>query len=437
MGGYGARKEYCSGVYDDLYARAVYLQGSKTGKVLFLALDLVGLNRKYGDLLKRQLCRACPSLKPEDIVIHCTHTHSAWESLGVLGEPHKFFIDGIIRARFRVPVFRELVHRIVAMIKKVLVPENIFEGRMGFLKTRTPEALTWNRRKRKPEAQELVIIKLEDLRGKLRGLLFNFGAHGTTVGHRNTLQSAEWMGEAVRHLRASLPDPGTFVMLLVGASGDIAPAWDGKDVDWGPFSPPRREFQFMTMYGRRIAELCLPSYENITCRDVEVVTAPIRELFVKAGPFLRSNSPRDLLRYLGLNLKYNFLKGLLLLSHGSANALASLVKIQGERGYFLQTWIQVVTLDDFTILCSPGETFTSIRDGIYQKVVDSSQMMMIGFANDYASYLFPLGVLYEGGYEPQFQFAPRAGDVVKNELLKLLRDLEFCNVDSRTGIHRD
>jgi hypothetical protein len=77
---YGAR-----GIHDPLYSRALVFQDSAGTKVALLSLDICMIDRNNASLMRRFIASQT-DLRPENIIIAATHTHSgpAAMSLGSL-----------------------------------------------------------------------------------------------------------------------------------------------------------------------------------------------------------------------------------------------------------------------------------------------------------------------------------------------------------------
>lgn len=445
LGGYGNRREGCTGVHDDIYARALYVQGDRTGHVLLVTLDLIGLSDKRVALVKRAICRACPALTPAEIFVNANHTHSAWESLGVLG-PGKVVIDGMLRVRFDVAVFRELVDRLVQLTREVTAPGTLVPARLGIGKVPLGHLVVNRRASRRPLRQALGVIKVETPTGVLLGAYMNFGAHGTLLGARNCAQSAEWMGAAVKYFRQLLQSPASkhasgagagagakprsesepFALFAVGAQGNVKPVLPAPlraEARAELPALPRDAFWAVEAYGWLVARAAVALLPTISCRPVSRVQAVTRRLSIPFGPIPRGPGLKARLRYCLEKLKMRVLLAFLHGVHGGDPALTHYEKTPG--GWALQTIVHAVALDDVLVLGAPGEIFTGLVEWVFASLPAGvpARTLVVGLTNDYASYLFPRAEYFRGGYETQFQVAPWAGEAVARVMLLLARRL--------------
>ena len=101
MAGY-ARPDPCLGKLDDIFAYGILLEASNMNisnkYLLFISLDLLKVPMSIADYIKTKINRIFNFLKPEQILIHCTHTHSAPDLTGEFHFPGGLFnsIKGIM-----------------------------------------------------------------------------------------------------------------------------------------------------------------------------------------------------------------------------------------------------------------------------------------------------------------------------------------------------
>ncbi|MDD2475880.1 MAG: neutral/alkaline non-lysosomal ceramidase N-terminal domain-containing protein [Dysgonamonadaceae bacterium] len=72
--------DYASrGVHDPLYARAIVASDSKGEKAAILSVDILKLGKEAVDMMREHISSQT-EIKPENIMIHATHTHSGPKS---------------------------------------------------------------------------------------------------------------------------------------------------------------------------------------------------------------------------------------------------------------------------------------------------------------------------------------------------------------------
>src|SRR4030043_2412558 len=228
--GYGDRTNGNVGVHDDLTATALALDDGLY-RVVIVACDLLAINEHTVARIQAQT--------GSNVVICCSHTHSGPITYAGQHAPHR-----------NREYINYLVTQIVSAVKEAQA--NLQPARLSWAQGEVDIAV--NRRERKPDGhieigvnptgpidRSLSILRAQTPDGKPIVCLVNFQCHGTVLGPRNLLCSADWMGAMRRGLEQEIDAP---VMVLQGATGDLNPnhAW-GKD-----------DFTAMEAIGKKVAE---------------------------------------------------------------------------------------------------------------------------------------------------------------------------------------
>ncbi len=211
--GYGARNGRAERVHDPLQARALYLQASSaapSGGVLLLSADLCLIAPAQAHEVRQRIA-AETGLPVRAILVGCTHTHSGPDTgLGAAlgGQPPP-------------------AH--VAPILDVLV-----EAGIGAHRAAVPARLRWlattaaigrNRRIADgPLDLEVLVLEVRAEGGQPLACLFNYGCHGTVLGHDNLAISADWPGVACTAIERARPGLALFSL---GAHADVDPRTRG------------------------------------------------------------------------------------------------------------------------------------------------------------------------------------------------------------------
>jgi len=203
MWGYGARHDKPSeGVLDPLRARALVL---KTGdaKIALVSLDLG--RAPHRDSMKR-IREALQSARFTELFLVASHTHHGPVlELDTWPKPEK-------------PYTRELEEKLVALIKKADAER--VPARWGVAETET--RLNRNRQSKradKPTDAVLLVLRVEDLKGKPIAHAINFAAHPTMHPADVLKFSADYPGSLARRVEEATDAPCLF---LQGAAGDLS-----------------------------------------------------------------------------------------------------------------------------------------------------------------------------------------------------------------------
>jgi neutral ceramidase len=202
-----------TGAQGGLRVRALALAAGEA-RVLWLALDVVGVDPRLGFELGERLARG-DRRPPAAIIVSASHTHSGpggyadSELFGVIAVDRPSpdirgrLLDAMERASRRADASRTPV---LLGAGSVHVP--------GQNPSRIGAAVD----------EEMILVKLVTPAGRPVAMLWNFAIHGTALGRRNLALSADVMGDASARIEAALGAPALFVN---GAVADASPARHG------------------------------------------------------------------------------------------------------------------------------------------------------------------------------------------------------------------
>ncbi|MFX0102135.1 MAG: neutral/alkaline non-lysosomal ceramidase N-terminal domain-containing protein [Candidatus Hodarchaeota archaeon] len=206
-----------TGVHDDLTATALVLEdGGK--KVAIITLDMVGLS----DFVVNRI-RSC--LVPVEAMLCCSHTHSgpiahADEKSSCLN--------------------REYIDFLIEQIGAAVYEAASNTGPVSITYSNGELDLALNRRREMPDGsiktgpypkdvvdRSIQVLSVINEDGERVAMLINYACHGTVLGPKNLLASADWIGAMRSKVENQL---GGHVLFLQGAAGNINPpsAWGNK-----------------------------------------------------------------------------------------------------------------------------------------------------------------------------------------------------------------
>lgn len=227
--GYGDRSKGNLGVHDDLTATALALDDG-LHRAVIVACDLLAINEHTVALIQAQT--------GSNVVICCSHTHSG---------PITYAGQRSSRKN------RDYINYLVTQVVKA-VKEAIGNLQPAYFSWAQGEAdIAVNRRERKPDGhieigvnptgpidRTITILKAQSADGNPIITMVNYQCHGTVLGPKNLLVSADWIGEMRRIVEQ---ESGSATMYLQGATGDLNP-----DHDWGT-----DDFEAVNKIGTRVA----------------------------------------------------------------------------------------------------------------------------------------------------------------------------------------
>ena len=402
--GYGPYIERRStAVHQDLYTTALALS-DRNRIYVWLSNDLIWTDRTLVDETHR-IVRDRYGLDPARVVITNTHTHSgpatmktvAW---GKWDQEYTAALPGR---------FADAIGQAVSNLKP---------GRIGFGETPVP-GLSVNRVDEGGEADEnALLMRIDDLRGRMRAAAVNFGAHPVTLG-ADTLICGDYPADAIGQMEKE--HEGMRALFFQGSCGDLNCRGFGKG----------REM--MKANGSLLCDHVLPALDEIeTQGDVDLdgdtydIALPV-EVPDRTGLEAELAEYRDRLKASEENADPDENRKLRFEADWRAQRLELLDGPHPQRLEFRVSWMRI---NDAVLLAHPLELFLT-----YGKQIQSSSpfstTMVIGYANETVGYLSrPQDFDQEGFGWYAAVFAPRicrhlpfaadAGAVFRDHLIAMV-----------------
>ena len=215
-----------TGIRDPLGARAAVLEDDKGRRCVIIGCDLGCIAAEYVSIIRQEICRAIPGVDPEDILVCCSHTHSGptvsdrdrgW---GAPDLPYVEILPYKI-AQAAIDAFAKLEE---VRLSAARVPcRHIGANRVydNGDKTVLAEALKDDWEPEHPELTdtEAVIIRCDDMQGKLKGFFASFGCHPVVCCEKTHQIHGDYPGVAIHMLMREFP--GSVGIFLQGAQGDV------------------------------------------------------------------------------------------------------------------------------------------------------------------------------------------------------------------------
>jgi hypothetical protein len=244
MSGYDRRGKVSTGVHDDLHARALVIEGEDATSVVLMTVSVINVGRKNMEEIRAGIHQQT-GIPENNIVISSTHTHSG-PDIGGAGEEYR----------------KLLVERCISSGVKAW--NNRLPGRVG---VGSAEVLELGRNDRRmgygglhpdPEAG---IIKVENAKGKLLGVAFNYGCHPSTLDLHNLEFTEDWPYYGIQGIKEKV---GTdiWVAYFQSAQGDAKVGYTAELSAVGA-EMPIRNFKYAEVKGRQMSEAVLKALPGI------------------------------------------------------------------------------------------------------------------------------------------------------------------------------
>lgn len=390
LAGFAARQGVCEGIHDELFARALVLTNDAAA-VALVSLDLLAVASDFVEATRRAVAARVP-IQPSAILIASTHTHAGPVTVNAFFNPDES-LDAKYMAR--------LQDAIVGAIEAAW--QALFEARVG-VGTGAITTLGVNRRSPDglPIDREIGIVKVDDIQGKTKGVLINYGCHPTVLGPDNLLASGDFPNMAIDRVEEKL-GAGSFGMYVNGAQGDISVGHSSELSAIGVITPGRT-FERATELGHELADAVLEALPAIGTRDdLPLGFATLEAEFpLKTYPgldetksaFEQAQKRLDEMPANGASPEYRQAKSDLLYS--SINNFYARRTAKYKNGMFPME-LQAIQIGDSAFMAVPAEVFAEV--GLRLKKLDGLKTFLAGVTNGYIGYLPSRSAYKTGGYE--------------------------------------
>lgn len=366
--GYASRFGPSIGVHDDLYANSIWLEVD--GEIfVWISLDLIGVTKELNDTVRYNLKQKY-GLKPENVLISATHTHSGPAMIGInegndLNEK-----------------WMELLpYYVLGSVEMARGSKKSCLMRVGVIKE---EEVGKNRRKIGGSTDPfLTVVSFSSVSdGQVIAVVINYACHATVLDHTNKMLSADFVGFVRQAMRRFKGFEKATVLFFNGAEGDVNIGYSAEDSLLGRKIEIKRDFSSAERIGTILATdalIALLKGEDMTVssassvyKDITLSTRVLEDL-----PHFKAINTDDTLA----NFYYQ-----------QAQKISTKIPQQ------MSLPLQLICLGDLTIFALPFEPFSELGTKLRQ-IAKSRYVMVIGLANGYYGYLPTEKAFEEGGYE--------------------------------------
>ena len=401
LGGYADREGEATGVHDDLYVRASYLQADGKQCIL-LAFDLLMMDDAYYQPIQKEIAEAL-QISIENVLIATTHTHSAplFIRQDTFGKVSDVYFQQVKEAAVLVAV--------AALAQKQPVKTGWIQKKFSGV----------GRSRRSGDREGDVILTLlsfVDLEEKPLATIINYNCHPTVLSAANREVSAEYPGAVIRALEES--QAGEF-LFVNGAAGDVSTRFVRRE----------QSFNEMERLGKLLADEVGEALKKLEYRDVEGFSILSREITpkVKVLPTFKvlnqmvqeAAEKEERLKRAGaeatkLRLVHTQLQG--------AQVQKMLSQVLDQLDHIVR--VTTIGIGGGALMFVNGEWFS----GPAARVMEGSPYAItgiVGYTNGIVGYFPDQLAFEEGGYEAlSCRFAPGIAEAVEEEGRSLL---EACN----------
>ncbi|MCA9039896.1 MAG: neutral/alkaline non-lysosomal ceramidase N-terminal domain-containing protein, partial [Planctomycetaceae bacterium] len=382
LSGYGNRTETFERVEEPLFVRTMAIQHGKEPIHVLSSVEGIGLagiiTKQIAERLEQEF-----GISRERFALTNTHSHTAPHTSG--GIPNLYSAplteaETAAMDRYTKRIEDQLIASVDQAIKS-LAPAQLSWGEGA-------SRLAMNRRIIKggvcvgmgpnPDGiidETLPILKISSPDGKLRGIVFNYACHCTTLVPKHNFINGDWAGYAQKFLEEAYPD--TIALCTIGCGADANPE-------------PRGEFEHAIQNGRTIAD----EVQRVLKTELDPIQAAPEASFGYAG---LEYDRRDVQEFRDL------------LNDSSPQVrrhAANMVEVYERKRRLPETYPMPIQTwafgDELTMVFLGGEVVSPYAHRIRQELSQSKHTWVTAYANDVFGYVASEEMIQQGGYEVDF-----------------------------------
>ena len=395
MGGFGARTNVSQGTLQELYAKALALDDGSGRPAVLVTTDIVGFRATVAKNIAERAEKQY-GLPRDRLILSSSHTHSG----PLLADPLSIWYRWRLSAEQYRDVedyTRELEDKVVAVVGAALrdlQPARLSfgygEANFGVNRRREAEkggAVSFVPNPEGPVDPHVPVLRVDSERGRLRGVVFGYACHTSTLLADNYRFCGDYAGFAEAWLEQQHPDAVAF--FVQGCGADI-------------MASPRGTVELARQYGETLGT-CAAKVLDGTMRPVRgplkcafevfplaFAPPPSREELMARLQGQDTESRRQALEFLrasDADLRRHAQELLKILDGGGL--------LPTEYAYPLQVWQFGA---DLTLIAMAGEPVVDYALRL-EKEYGAEGLWVAGYSNDVFAYIPSLRVLQEGGYE--------------------------------------
>ncbi|HLP72495.1 MAG TPA: neutral/alkaline non-lysosomal ceramidase N-terminal domain-containing protein [Bacteroidales bacterium] len=374
LSGYAARRKPSEGVLQDIWAKALVIEGKKNEKLLILTTDLIGLTHEMSqyifDAMKSEY-----GFERSQVLLNSSHTHSGpviWPGLAVMYNLADSDLMKLVS--YNQKLKKDLVDvagEAIGKMEKGRIMSG--HGTADFAINRrqqTEKGVSIGLNPSGPVDHDVPVVKFISDDGSIIAILFGYACHNTVLDGYEIC--GDYAGFAQSEVESNFP--GTIAMFMQGCGADQNPN-------------PRRSIDNAKVHGRALAEAVTKTVNG----ELATVEHHFRTAFQTATLDFEGFDPGEYIRQFSENNLYKKSRaGFLLQAY--------------ERGYDLGSVtypVQAVRFGrDLAIVALAGEVVVDYSLKTKQRY-PKENLFVSGYCSEVPCYIPSLRVLKEGGYEPE------------------------------------
>ncbi len=407
MAGYAGREGVAQGVDDDLTATCLLLENGGV-RTAIVGFDLAFLQARLLKGVRTALCDAL-GIPASHILLNCSHTHCGPTMEGYYydDDPEQHRMRAEYEAHLA-DLMTELVRAAIGRLDAVRLSTGTGEARIGINRRELDEEgdIILGENPDGPVDHEVRVIRLDDLAGRPKAIVFAHGCHTVTMGPKYRKWSTDYVGPARALIESTF---GCLSLFLQANAGDIDPITGiGADEDNSD-----AKNRIGLMLGSEVVKVCSSLYTN-TVRGPRKIFGMLAKASAypripvageKQHPIAARQVPVEMAleEYPTLEwareLELRCLNDLDQAKRSGAGqaklnvaqryvycARALLDRVENDRKRALDGEIQVIRIGDLVIAAFPGETFAATGLDVKRRS-PFADTLFLGYSNGCLTYI--------------------------------------------------
>jgi neutral ceramidase len=255
MEGYDRGATTSTGIHDDLHTRSIVIEGADSTTIVLMTVAVLNMSEPVMDLIRSGVQQQT-GIPFNNIAISSTHTHSG----PVTGNPDSSYCRFLIK--------RSIESAVQAWKSRI-------PAKIGFGSTEI-FGLAMNDRRMNfgglTDDPQAGIIKIEDAKGKLMGVFFNYGCHPSTLDLHNLLFTEDWPFFSIKGIKDKLGS-NVIVGYFQSAQGDAKVGYSAELSAVGAYMYGVRTFGYAEKKGKIMTDAVLALLPSIITSGDLVVKA--------------------------------------------------------------------------------------------------------------------------------------------------------------------
>lgn len=374
MAGYAARNKPSQGKAHELYAKALAITDARGNRAVLVTTDVLGLPRALTNEISEHANKSY-GLKREQILFNSSHTHTGPVLAGSLAGAYELDqTQSAAVADYTQQLKRKLIELIGQALKDAAPAQLSFgRGTAQFAMNRremTERGMRIGVNRDGPVDREVPVLKVAANDGKLRGVVFGYACHNTTL----TGEFYELSGDYAGYAQAGIEQqhPGALALFVMGCGADINPY-------------PRSQLELAKQHGAELAQ----SVAQVLTGQMTPVRGGLKSIIGGVG-----------LPFAALPTKAEWQARLQDANpHRRSHAQRMLNRLERD-GKLMTEYpytIQIFQIGDLRLIGLAGEVVTDYSLRLKREL--GGHTWVAGYSNDLCSYIPSARMFKEGGYE--------------------------------------